>query len=107
MRERAFHRLSAFRVHRENAREFELIFGPHGAWEALQARAPGFVRSELWRDAEDRTLYLTSDLWRSRQEFDAFRRRWGAEVVKLEESIARLGQLEMLLGQEQARKSVA
>ncbi|HXY30436.1 MAG TPA: antibiotic biosynthesis monooxygenase [Gemmatimonadaceae bacterium] len=107
MREHAFHRLSAFRVRRENAREFELIFGRRGAWEALLAGAPGFVRSELWRDAEDRTLYLTSDLWRSRREFDAFRRRCSAEVAKVEERIARLGQLEMLLGQERVRKSVA
>lgn len=51
-------------VVKEEARgQFELAYGPGGAWSKLFARYPGFRGITLLRDTENPRRYLTIDLW--------------------------------------------
>lgn len=51
-------------VVKEEARgQFELAYGPGGAWSNLFDRCPGFRGTTLLRDTEDPRRYLTVDLW--------------------------------------------
>jgi hypothetical protein len=51
-------------VVKEEARgQFELAFGPGGAWSKLFARCPGFRGTTVLRDTKDPRRYLTIDLW--------------------------------------------
>ena len=51
-------------VVREEARgQFELAYGPGGAWSKLFARCPGFRGTTLLRDTHNPRRYLTIDLW--------------------------------------------
>jgi len=51
-------------VVKEEARgQFELAYGPGGAWSRLFARSPGFRGTTLLRDAKNPRRYLTIELW--------------------------------------------
>ncbi len=51
-------------VIKEAARgQFELAYGPGGAWSKLCAQSPGFRGTTLLRDAQNPRRYLTIDLW--------------------------------------------
>jgi heme-degrading monooxygenase HmoA len=43
--------------------QFELAFGPGGAWSKLFAGSPGYRGTTLLRDMEDPLRYLVIDLW--------------------------------------------
>ena len=51
-------------VVKEEARgQFELAYGPGGAWSKLFARCPGFRGTTLLRDTKNPRRYLTIDFW--------------------------------------------
>ena len=43
--------------------QFELAYGPGGAWSRLFAESPGFRGTTLLRDTENPRRYLTVDVW--------------------------------------------
>lgn len=45
--------------------QFELTFGPGGAWSRIFTGAPGFRGITLLRDLEDMGRYLAIELWNS------------------------------------------
>jgi len=51
-------------VVKEEARgEFELAYGPGGAWSKLFARYPGYRGTTLLRDTKSPRRYLSIDFW--------------------------------------------
>ena len=69
----------------EEAREaFEATYGPTGAWAQLFNRAEGFRGTELLRAGDG--SYLTLDIWRSREDFDAFLAAHRADYDALDRS---------------------
>lgn len=46
--------------------QFELAYGPGGAWSDLFSKAPGFRGTTLLRDADNPQRYISIDLWESR-----------------------------------------
>jgi heme-degrading monooxygenase HmoA len=51
-------------VIKEGARgQFELAYGPGGAWSNLFARSPGFRGTTVLRDIRNPRRYLAIDLW--------------------------------------------
>jgi len=55
--------------------QFELAYGPGGAWSQLFARCPGFRGATLLRDTRHPQRYLAIDIW----ETDAQRKQALAE----------------------------
>jgi len=53
----------AFVVKEEARGQFELAYGPGGAWSKLFARCPGFRGTTVLRDTKNPRRYLTIDLW--------------------------------------------
>src|SRR3990170_7985672 len=43
--------------------QFELAYGPGGAWSKLFARYPGYRGTTLLRDTKNPRRYLTIDFW--------------------------------------------
>jgi len=74
-----------FRVPSERREAFEADYGPEGGWVALFRRDPDWVRTELLRDRDEPGHYLTVDVWRSRDAYLAFRRRFRAELDALDD----------------------
>ena len=52
-----------FVVKEEAQGQFELAYGPGGAWSKLFARCPGFRGTTLLRDTKNPARYLTIDFW--------------------------------------------
>jgi len=70
---------------KEEARDaFEATYAPTGAWARLFARAEGFRGTELFR-ARDGS-YLTLDVWRTRDDLDAFMAAHRADYDALDRS---------------------
>ena len=55
--------VSKFIVKEEARGQFELAYGPGGAWSKLFARCPGFRGTTLLRDVKNPRRYLTIELW--------------------------------------------
>jgi heme-degrading monooxygenase HmoA len=52
-----------FVVEEEARGQFELVWGPGGAWSDLFARCPGFRGTTVLRDTENPRRYLMIDIW--------------------------------------------
>lgn len=73
-----------FVVHEEARGQFELAFGPGGAWSRLFARAAGFRGITLLRDVADRRRYLMIEVWDSAAHRERALAEHGAEHAHLE-----------------------
>ncbi len=72
-------------VVKEEARgQFELAYGPGGAWSKLFARCPGFRGTTVLRDTENPRRYLTIDLWETAAQREQALAEHKAEYADLE-----------------------
>jgi len=55
-------------VKKEARGQFELAYGPGGAWSRLFAGRPGFCGTTVLRDTRDMGRYLTIDLWETEEQ---------------------------------------
>ena len=81
-----------FIVFPEHADDFEHHYGPNGTWVQLFRKAPGYVRTELFRG--DAGEYLTLDYWENADAFRAFRETHAEEYARLDEELAKLTERE-------------
>jgi heme-degrading monooxygenase HmoA len=51
---------------------FESVYGPAGEWASFFGGGPGYVGTELLRDAEAPGRYLVVDRWESADAYNAF-----------------------------------
>jgi quinol monooxygenase YgiN len=91
-------RVWEFRVLPKNRKNFERIYGPQGDWVRLFKKGKGYLRTELFRDAEIRGRYLTVDYWISKAAYDTFRREFDREFRTLDKKCESLTALEVSLG---------
>ncbi len=75
-------------VIREEARgQFELMYGPGGAWSRLFAQCPGFRGATLLRDTENPRRYLAIDFWDTAAQREQALAERGAEYATLEATL--------------------
>jgi heme-degrading monooxygenase HmoA len=89
-------RLWQFEVEAEQEARFVTAYGPRGDWARLFANAPGFLRTELWRDGDG--IYLTADHWESFDAFERFQASHGDEYRRLDAELEGLALAEAFLG---------
>jgi len=72
-------------VVKEEARgQFELAYGPGGAWSKLFARCPGYRGTTLLRDAVNLRRYLAIDIWDSEAQREQMLAERQAEYASLD-----------------------
>jgi quinol monooxygenase YgiN len=64
-----------FHIRTGKRRSFETAYGPRGEWAELFRAGAGYVRTDLIRDANSPNRFLTLDYWKSRREYEAFRKK--------------------------------
>jgi hypothetical protein len=64
--------------------QFELAFGPGGAWSKLFAKSPGFRGTTLMRDLKNSQRYLVIELWNDEAGRDQSITEQQAEYADLE-----------------------
>lgn len=89
-------RLWQFEIPPETEQQFVAAYQSDGDWARLFATAPGFVRTELWRDGDG--IYLTADYWESVTAFEAFQASQGEEYRRLDAKLEGLAGIETFLG---------
>lgn len=79
-----FIRIWTFQVTPGKENEFEQIYGPDGDWAKLFRKSLGYLKTELHRDTNDHTRYLTTDYFRSKFEFKNFLTQFKDEYAALD-----------------------
>ena len=77
-----------FIVKEEARGQFELIFGPGGAWSKLFAQCPSFRGTTLLRDTKNPRRYLAIDLWETEAQREQMLAERVAEYAVLEAAFA-------------------
>jgi heme-degrading monooxygenase HmoA len=89
-------RLWKFEVSEDAEERFVAAYRSDGDWARLFATAPGFIRTELWRDGDG--IYMTADHWESVTAFEAFQARFGDEYRRLDTELEGIAGIETFLG---------
>src|SRR5262245_29201259 len=89
-------RLWRFEVPAETEERFVVAYRSDGDWAKLFAAAPGFIRTDLWRDGDG--IYMTADHWESVTAFEAFQASLGEEYRRLDAELEGVAGIETFLG---------
>jgi len=89
-------RLWKFEVSEDQEPNFVSAYRSDGEWARLFSSAPGFIRTELWRDGDG--IYLTADHWESVTAFEAFQATLGEEYRRLDAELEGVAGIETFLG---------
>ena len=81
---------------RETAARFVAAYKSDGDWARLFATAPGFIRTELWREAGG--SYVTADHWESAAAFERFQSESGEAYRQLDAELEGVAGIETFLG---------
>lgn len=87
-----------FEVAEDKIAGFEAAYGPDGSWAQLFHNSPGYMGTELLRDAYVTGRYLTIDRWASEDDFRAFRKTHDHEYETLDRSCDSLTAAETRIG---------
>jgi heme-degrading monooxygenase HmoA len=87
-----------YRVHPQQVRAFEHAYGQNGPWVQLFARHPAYRRTRLFRHKTDPHIYVTVDVWETKEAYDDFRAQNADEYNRLDAQLAMLKLEEHLLG---------
>jgi len=89
-------RLWKFEVSEDQEPNFVSAYRSDGEWARLFSSAPGFIRTELWRNGDG--IYLTADHWESVTAFEAFQATLGEEYRRLDAELEGVAGIETFLG---------
>ena len=86
-------------VVKEEARgQFELAYGPGGAWSKLFARSPGYRGTTLLRDTNNPNKYQTIDMWDTLDQREQMLADHEEEYTNLENNFAEWTEAKAELG---------
>ena len=92
-----FVRVWEYQVAGDRAVEFTAAYAADGAWGELFGRAPGFLGTDLYRDAARAGRFLTIDRWRSEQDWRSFLDAFGPAYESLDAQLEGLAAAERSL----------
>ncbi len=87
-----------YRVHPAQVRAFEHAYGPAGPWSKLFGAHPGFRRTRLFRHRGEAGVYVTVDVWDSKDAWDGFRAESAQAYARLDRELRLLYLEEHFLG---------
>lgn len=87
-----------FLVKEESRSQFELAYGPGGAWSKLFGRSPGFRGTTVLRDAKNPRRYLTIDFWETESQWEQALSERKAEYSQLDTAFAEWTESETEVG---------
>lgn len=68
--------------------EFEKMYGEEGEWVKLFRKYPDYIKTELHKNLDENSHYITIDNWTSKESYNKFRDQAGSEF----EVIDKLGE---------------
>jgi heme-degrading monooxygenase HmoA len=89
-------RLWRFEVPTDTEALFVAAYKSDGEWARLFATAPGFIRTDLWREADG--TYVTADHWESATAFERFQAASGEAYRQLDAQLEGIAGIETFVG---------
>ena len=80
--------VTEFVVKEEARGQFELAYGPGGAWSRLFAQCPGFRGTTLLRDTENPRRYMAIEVWDTRAQREQILLERKSEYSDLDAALA-------------------
>lgn len=77
---------------------FEETYSAEGDWAQLFKKHPGYLGTELLRNAQQPRRYITIDRWVSFEAYNSFKAEWQAEYRELDAHCEHLTDRETFLG---------
>ena len=77
---------------------FEQAYGPEGEWVRLFRRDARYHGTRLLRDVGRERVYITIDLWGSREAYEEFREKFAGEYEEIDKSLERFTLREAHIG---------
>lgn len=74
-RQSAFVIIWEFRINPRKRRAFERAYGPDGDWAEFFREGKGYLGTELIQDTQQPDRYLTMDYWKSRANYETFKKQ--------------------------------
>jgi len=74
-RQSAFVIIWEFRINPRKRRAFERAYGPYGDWAEFFREGKGYLGTELIQDKQQPDRYLTMDYWKSRANYETFKKQ--------------------------------
>lgn len=87
-----------YRIHPSQTRAFEHAYGTSGPWAALFRRYSGYRHTRLFRHKREAGVYITIDVWESKEHWDGFRSVASEEYARLDKELHMLYLEEHLMG---------
>jgi heme-degrading monooxygenase HmoA len=78
--------------------EFKKLYGSEGDWAQLFKSGSGYLGTDLLRDLEDPTHYITIDRWISSSAFDSFHEQFRLDYEAIDARCEHLTERETQLG---------
>jgi heme-degrading monooxygenase HmoA len=87
-----------FEIAEDKVSAFEAAYGPEGPWAQLFHGSPGYLGTELLKDAYVPGGYLTIDRWENEGTFRAFRKDKDSAYESLDRACGELTSRETRIG---------
>lgn len=87
-----------YRVDPNRRQEFLSAYGREGRWVNFFRRSDEFLSTELFEDAEESNIFLTLDMWKSRESYDSFRDQNAEEYGEIDRECEALTLSEVKIG---------
>jgi heme-degrading monooxygenase HmoA len=87
-----------FWVRKDRVAEFQEKYGPEGAWARFFRGSAGYIRTELVKDVDSDSRFLTLDYWQTEEEFNRYRQLNVAEYERLDKEFRGLTESETRMG---------
>ena len=86
-----------FEVKSGSEKLFEQAYGPEGEWVRLFRRDARYRGTRLLRDVGRERVYVTMDMWESREAYEKFRNKYALEYASIDEKCDGLTSRERLI----------
>lgn len=87
-----------YKVRADCVSEFEVEYGPEGAWGDFFRKGKGYRRTALFRESGDPACFLTIDYWDSEEDFRRFESAHLVEYGTLDRRFEQFTEKETRLG---------
>jgi len=88
-----------YKVKRDFAQVFEKQYGAKGVWVKFFEKADGYLTTELLKDINEQSVYLTIDKWNTKKEYECFREKKSIEYKIIDSLCEKMTDNESKIGE--------
>ena len=96
---KSFSTIWQYKVRQEYISEFQRVYASDGDWLKLFRKASGFISTNLHQDFEHPDQFITVDNWRSKEDYESFKKQFDEEYHELDEKCEKFTKSEKHLGE--------